>query len=81
MSERQQHTAAHMREKMLAHYGDLVHHKHNKNHLLNPPHHRSKLANTLVASSEEVLNGWQMSFSRKTKLRKMQRRLAKLNFH
>ena len=32
MSEKQQHTTASMREKMLSRYGDSLHHKHNKFH-------------------------------------------------
>ena len=41
MSERLQHTSASMREKMLLRYGDVLHHKHDKNHIHYRQHCRS----------------------------------------
>ncbi|MCX7115176.1 MAG: hypothetical protein NTW08_04650 [Gammaproteobacteria bacterium] len=81
MSERKQHTAASMREKMAIHYGEEFHHKHNKNHLIYPPHHRPKLANALASTELMETEIWQTDFNRKERLRKMQRRLAKPHFH
>lgn len=81
MSEKQQHTALSMREKMLQRYGDELHHKHDKNHLPYREHcrtHPVQLFNGL-ALEEEIHNP--SGSVRAMKLRKIRKRLDKGRFH
>lgn len=81
MSEKQQHTAASMREKMLNRYGDELHHKHDKNHTFYRKHFRSHPAQILDgAVVEEELNASTGSL-RAFRLRKIRKRLDKGRFH
>lgn len=80
MSEKQQRTAASMREKMLSRYGDELHHKHNKNHTPYRSHcrtHPVQLFNGLIDEDENVSTGSLRAF----KLRKIRKRLDKGRFH
>ncbi|WED42946.1 hypothetical protein [Legionella cardiaca] len=80
MSEKQQRTAASMREKMLNRYGDGPHHKHDKNHQLYRKHYRShpaKINGKLDEESENTSTGLIRAF----KLRKMRKRLDKGRIH
>lgn len=78
MSERKQRTAAAMREKMAAYYGYEKQHKHNKNHLTNPPHKTTSLEAENIDNHQST---WETEYHRKMRLRKIQRRLVKPNIH
>ncbi|CEK12222.1 hypothetical protein [Legionella hackeliae] len=82
MSEKQQRTAASMREKMLNRYGDGFHHKHNKNHHSYRKHYRSHPAqlNGHLQGDEESENT-STGLIRAFKLRKMRKRLDKGRVH
>ena len=81
MSEKIQHTAASLREKMTHRYNDGLEHKHNKNHLTYRQHCKSHPCNQLNGKEEEsVLNG-STGLIREFKLRKMRKRLDKGRIH
>ena len=84
MSERSQHTAASMREKMLQRYGDDLHHKHNKNHSAYRQHCRShpvqKRINGWDAESEPEVH-CSTGHIREWNLRKYCKQYAKGRFH
>ena len=56
MSEKQQHTAAHMRELMEHRYGDGLYHKHNKMHITYRQHCRSHPVVLIIKDDEEKTN-------------------------
>ena len=57
MSEKQQHTAANMRERMIKRYGDGHHHKHDKLHNTYRLHCRSHPAQIMsVTDQKENIN-------------------------
>ncbi|KTD17893.1 hypothetical protein [Legionella jordanis] len=80
MSEKQQRTAASMRQKMLSRYGDDSHHKHNKNHHPYRKHCRSHPAQLNHETKDLELNS-STGLIRAFKLRKMRKRLDKGRFH
>lgn len=83
MSEKQQRTAASMREKMINRYGDGLHHKHDKNHNPYRQHYRSHPAEWLKGKTgviEEDVNA-STGYLRALKLRKIRKRLDKGRFH
>ncbi|KTD18764.1 Uncharacterised protein [Legionella lansingensis] len=80
MSEKQQRTAASMREKMSNRYGDNLYHKHNKNHLPYRKHCRSHPAQ-LNGHVEEDESTGSTGLSRAFNLRKIRKRLDKGRFH
>lgn len=81
MSEKTQHTAASLRERMINRYGDGLEHKHNKHHLSYRQHCRSHPSNQHANQDEEsVLNG-STGLLREFKLRKMRKRLDKGRIH
>lgn len=81
MSDKIQHTAASLREKMINRYSDGLDHKHNKNHLSYRQHCRSHPCNQDNGKDEEsVLNG-STGLLREFKLRKMRKRLDKGRIH
>lgn len=81
MSDKIQHTAASLREKMLNRYSDGLEHKHNKNHLSYRQHCRSHPSHQNDAKDEETdLNG-STGLLREFKLRKMRKRLDKGRIH
>lgn len=82
MSEKQQHTAAHMREQMLNRYGDTLHHKHDKCHNAYRKHcrsHPTQLANAQELEKKDV--NCSTGLLHAMKLRKIRKRLAKGCFH
>jgi hypothetical protein len=81
MSEKTQHTAASLREKMLHRYNDGLDHKHNKNHHSYRHHYRSHPANQTNGKDEEVLLNESTGLIRQFKLRKMRKRLDKGRIH
>ncbi len=81
MSEKLQHTAASMREKMLNRYGDDNPHKHNKNHQLYRQHCRSHPINFLLQTKNELSENESTGILRATKLRKIRKRLNKGQVH
>lgn len=81
MSDKQQGTAATMREKMLNRYGDGLHHKHNKNHILYRKHSKSHSDQLLNGQAEEEQINSSTGLLRALKLRKMRKRLDKGRFH
>lgn len=81
MSEKQQHTAAVMRGKMISRYGDGLHHKHNKLHNTYRLHCRSHP--TQISNGhepEKSING-STGHLRAFKLRKIRKRLDKGCIH
>ena len=81
MSDKIQHTAASLREKMDSRYSDGLHHKHNKNHLAYRHHCKSHPSNQINFKNEESdLNG-STGLLREFKLRKMRKRLDKGRIH
>ena len=87
MSEKQQHTAAHLQVQMEHRYGDGLHHKHNKNHMTYRQHFKShpvppKIAPDLLHTSEEELQKKAPTgLLRYMKLRKLRKRLDKGRIH
>lgn len=80
MSEKMQHTAAALREKMLARYSDGLHHKHNKSHLAYRQHCRSHPILSNNQHDESQVNE-STGLLREFKLRKMRKRLDKGRIH
>ena len=81
MSEKIQHTAASLREKMLNRYSDGLDHKHNKNHLSYRQHCRSHPCNPNHEKDEESMLNGSTGLLREFKLRKMRKRLDKGRIH
>ena len=82
MSEKQQRTAASMREKMLNRYGDGLHHKHDKNHFSYRKHYKSHPVQLLNNKNHEDIDvNASTGLVREFKLRKMRKRLDKGRFH
>ena len=81
MSEKSQHTAASLREKMLNRYSDGLDHKHNKNHLSYRQHCRSHPSNQINGKDEEADINQSTGLLREFKLRKMRKRLDKGRIH
>ncbi|AHE68431.1 hypothetical protein [Legionella oakridgensis] len=80
MSEKQQRTAAHVREKMMNRYGDGLHHKHDKSHKPYRQHCRSHPAQMKNNSEKEEINE-STGLLRAFKLRKIRKRLDKGRIH
>ncbi|MDP1602502.1 MAG: hypothetical protein Q8M03_04485 [Legionella sp.] len=80
MSEKQQGTANHMRQRMLNRYGDELHHKHDKNHNPYRKHCKSHPVQPLNGNDEEQVQG-STGQLRIIKLRKTRKRLDKGRFH
>ncbi|MGL6028482.1 MAG: hypothetical protein ACRC0M_01690 [Legionella sp.] len=80
MSEKMQHTAAGLRDKMLARYSDGLHHKHNKNHMTYRQHSRSHPVVSTMRYDEPQVNE-STGLLREFKLRKMRKRLDKGRIH
>jgi hypothetical protein len=81
MSEKQQRTAASMREQMLNRYGDKFQHKHNKNHNPYRKHFRTHPVQLLNGQEElEEINTSTGSL-REMRSRKIRKRLDKGRFH
>jgi hypothetical protein len=81
MSEKLQHTTASMREKMLRHYGDGLHHKHNKLHHSYRLHSRSHPAHLTNNYEQEKDINCPTGNLREFKLRKIRKRLDKGRIH
>ncbi len=81
MSEKIQHTAASLRDKMLNRYNDGLEHKHNKNHLTYRQHYKSHPSNQRLDKDEEILINGSTGLIREFKLRKMRKRLDKGRIH
>lgn len=81
MSEKQQHTAASMRDKMIRRYGDGHHHKHDKLHIPYRLHCRSHPAHFInepgLAMDGSLFSGQLRAF----KLRRLRKRLDKGRIH
>jgi len=81
MSDKIQHTAASLQEKMILRYGDGLYHKHNKNHLEYRQHCRSHPCNRNNDKDEEASINGSTGLLREFKLRKMRKRLDKGRIH
>lgn len=81
MSEKQQRTAASMREKMISRYGDELHHKHDKNHTSYRMHCRTHPVQLINGQDEEADVNTSTGSLRLVRLRKIRKRLAKGRFH
>lgn len=82
MSERLQHTAASMREKMLHRYGDSLHHKHDKNHNAYRQHCRSHpVKSHYPCSNEEAESQASTGLIREFKLKKYRKQLGNRQIH
>ncbi len=80
MSEKQQHTSAKLREKMLQRYGDGLHHKHDKCHTLYRQHWRSHPV-IIPTTMENTEINESTGHLREFKLRKIRKRLDKGRIH
>lgn len=81
MSEKSQHTAASLREKMNSRYSDGLNHKHNKYHHPYRQHCRSHPTNQPSEKNEESALKGSTGLIREFKLRKMRKRLDKGRIH
>lgn len=81
MSEKIQHTAASMREKMLNRYSDGLEHKHNKSRHSYRHHCRSHPATQNSTPDGEVELSGSTGMIREFKLRKTRKRLDKGRIH
>ena len=82
MTEKSQHTAAGLREKMIIRYGDELSHKHNKSHLPYRLHSKSHPIQIVNSTEEENLGvNCSTGLVREFKLRKMRKRLDKGRYH
>ena len=82
MSDKIQHTAASLRDKMSVRYNDGLPHKHNKNHLSYRQHCRSHPANQINGQEQEEADvNSSTGLVREFKLRKMRKRLDKGRIH
>lgn len=81
MSEKQQRTAASMREKMLNRYGDGLHHKHDKNHNPYRKHCKSHPVQLMNGHNKEDDINSSTGLLRAFKLRKIRKRLDKGRIH
>ncbi|MFO3158645.1 hypothetical protein SCR03_08725 [Legionella pneumophila serogroup 1] len=81
MSEKIQHTAARLQEKMSNRYSDGLSHKHNKNHLSYRQHCRSHPCNPTNNKDEENIVNGSTGLLREFNLRKIRKRLDKGRFH
>ena len=81
MSEKQQHTAARMRESMINRYDDGLYHKHNKLHSYHRLHSRSHPTHVSNDMDETHLHG-STGILQRLKIKKMRKYLlAKLGLH
>ncbi|MFI4918604.1 MAG: hypothetical protein ACHP65_03515 [Legionellales bacterium] len=81
MSDKTQHTAASLQERMTHRYGDGLHHKHNKNHILYRQHCKSHPNHQSVTTEAEPQLNESTGLIRKFKLRNMRKRLDKGGIH
>lgn len=81
MSEKQQHTAASMREKMLNRYGNDLHHKHDKNHQAYRKHFRTHPVQKDNNRQQEEHITSSTGLVRAENLRKVRKRLDKGHIH
>ena len=79
MSEKIQHTAANMRERMRLRYDDSHHHKHNKDHQPYRAHCRSHPVQPLQEQEKGTFES--TGLRRSMKLRKIRKRLDKGHIH
>ena len=81
MSEKQQHTAARMRESMSNRYGDGLQHKHNKLHTPYRQHCKSHPVIVTTEIGQEKNINCSTGLIHETNLRKIRKRLDKGRFH
>ncbi|KTD76475.1 hypothetical protein [Legionella waltersii] len=81
MSEKLQHTAARLQERMNNRYNDGLHHKHNKNHLSFRKHFRSHPCQLVNNKNDEDLVNGSTGSLREFNLRKLRKRLDKGRIH
>ncbi|MBA2648435.1 MAG: hypothetical protein H0U75_02345 [Legionella sp.] len=81
MSERIQHTAAALQEKMFQRYGDDLHHKHNKNHMTYRKHCKTHPSHPSRLEEESLYLNESTGLIREFKLRKVRKRLDKGQIH
>lgn len=83
MAEKLQHNASRMRAKMASYYGETINHKHNKNHLHDPPHHPMPM---IQPRDDQMLNEdmhkrWSNKTLNNFRVRKTRKRLDKGRIH
>ena len=81
MSEKLQHTAASMREKMRLRYDDGLHHKHDKSHHLYRLHYRSHPVQLTRLHEEKKKVNESTGLIHTMNLRKLRKRLDKGHIH
>jgi len=84
MSEKQQRTAANMRETMIHHYDDALHHKHDKYHLTYRQHwpsHPVNIAQTTTNLEDKKEINQPTGIIRERNLQKLRKRFDKGRFH
>ena len=81
MSDKQQHTAFSLRNTMMNHYGDEIHHKHDKRHLPSRQHCRSHPHHTEAVENVIQEINHRTGLLRETNLRKYRKQIAKRMIH
>lgn len=81
MPDKIQRTAASLQQKMLARYGDGLHHKHNKHHMEYRQHYRTHPCNQNMKFDEEDNINGSTGLLRQSNLKKMRKRPDRGQFH
>jgi hypothetical protein len=83
MTDKIQHTANHLRERMLARYGDAEEHKHkhNKNHLEYRMHERSHPASLTPNGANETEPNGSTGLVKQLNLKRIRKRLGTGRVH
>jgi hypothetical protein len=81
MSDKIQHTAAKLQEKMSSRYSDGLHHKHNKHHLEYRQHCKSHPCHQQQSLNKREESGASTGLLRELKLRKIRKRPDKGHVH
>lgn len=81
MSEKLQHTTESIRETMMNHYGDEIHHKHDKRHSPFRRHCRSHQRQTALDENSHVTENHRTGLVGLIKLKKFRKRLSRREIH
>jgi hypothetical protein len=81
MSDKIQHTASGLQERMMHRYSDGLEHKHNKDHMEFRHHSKSHPCKIKQNILEEPITNGSTGLLREFKLRKMRKRLDKGRIH
>lgn len=81
MSEKEQHTAAKMREQMMSRYGDDLRHKHNKLHCSYRKHYKTHPSQINHKYDQEPSTNCGTGLIHQLNLQKVRKRLDKGRIH